>query len=47
MAKKSRAIFLRILSRLLAPGRGEVRALEEAMHDEKPDQPPMSGSIVC
>jgi len=32
MAKKSRSPFLRILSRLLAPGRGEVRALEEAMH---------------
>jgi signal transduction histidine kinase len=32
MAKKSRSLFLRILSRLLAPGRGEVRALEEAMH---------------
>jgi len=32
MAKKSRSIFLRVLSRLLAPGRGEVRALEEAMH---------------
>ncbi|MFT5679104.1 MAG: signal transduction histidine kinase [Myxococcota bacterium] len=32
MAKKSRPLFLRVLSRLLAPGRGEVRALEEAMH---------------
>ena len=32
MSKPTRSLFLRILSRVLAPGRGEVRALEEAMH---------------
>ena len=34
MARTQRTLLMRILSRLLAPGRGEVRALEEAMHLE-------------
>ncbi len=34
MSKPPRSLLHRVLSRLLAPGRGEVRALEEAMHLE-------------
>ncbi|MCB9780818.1 MAG: HAMP domain-containing histidine kinase [Alphaproteobacteria bacterium] len=34
MARSPRTLLLRLLSRALAPGKGEVRALEEALHLE-------------
>lgn len=34
MASSSRSLLNRLIARLLAPGRGEVRALEEALHLE-------------